>query len=269
MERNTLNYSCNTHCYHNSRYYTFFKNRCKIKGIYAGLFLKRECLLSDICFHLILRFCDYNRHVANLVPAKWCMFTLISSDQFLNVVCFNRNIKTAKVISVYKSDETYLYVNSRFKNSPAYIPFILQHISMFPISQRTNIDSHLRFNHHQELHLYSSPDGAARRLSQTWQSVASSSQYILSAIFLIQVASLNPMRTLFVPFQSIRPSCLSARSVIADLCCTFVDHLPLSQVIRLIVIVLTYFLCSSSLVPNVRPVSPIALIYRYLELHFS
>ena len=48
-----------------------------------------------------------------------------------------------------------------------------------------------------------------------------------------------------------------AWSVVADLCSTFVEHFLASQVKRLDVTVSTNFLCSSSLVPNVLPVSPI------------
>ena len=56
---------------------------------------------------------------------------------------------------------------------------------------------------------------------------------------------------------------LSAWSVIADLCSTAADTLFCSLVNRLVVMFSTSFLCPSSLVPNILPVS---LIYVWLQL---
>ena len=54
--------------------------------------------------------------------------------------------------------------------------------------------------------------------------------------------------------QGCHPLCLSTWSVIANLCSTFVKHFLVFRVKRLVVIVSSFFWCSSSLVQNVLPV---------------
>ena len=75
--------------------------------------------------------------------------------------------------------------------------------------------------------------------------------------------SVTLCKSLFAPSQSMIQLFLSAWSVIADLCSIIVDTLFCSLVNRLVVMFSTSFLYSSSLVPNVLPVSP---IYVWLQL---
>ena len=75
--------------------------------------------------------------------------------------------------------------------------------------------------------------------------------------FFIQRAHLFvTLSTTFAHYQSITQLCLYAWSVVADMCSTiFVEHFLASRVKRVDVTVSTFFY-SSSLVPNVLPVSP-------------
>ena len=100
------------------------------------------------------------------------------------------------------------------------------------------------------------------------QSIFPSSRFMTGVVFQIHVASLIHLAFLYMSItfalsQSMMQLFLSAWSVIADLRSITVDTLFSSLVNNLVMMFSTSFLCSSSLVPNVLPVSP---IYVWLQL---
>ena len=104
------------------------------------------------------------------------------------------------------------------------------------------------------------------------QSISPSSRFMIAVVFRIHMTSLihlafllHSLSIIFALSQSMMQLFLSAWFVIADACPTVVDTLFCSLVNRLVVMFLTSFLCSSSLVPSVLPVSPIYL-YMWSQL---
>ena len=102
------------------------------------------------------------------------------------------------------------------------------------------------------------------------QSISPSFRFMTVVVFRIHMASLIhlafPLQSLSITFaisQSVMQLFLCVWSVIADLCSIAVDTLFSSLVNRLVVMFSISVLCSSSLVPNVLPISP---IYVWLQL---
>ena len=118
-----------------------------------------------------------------------------------------------------------------------------------------NFSPFQRFNHCRRPNSGTELSLLARwRGEQTVPHCIPSSLFIVGIVFLILVVSFIQrthlfvsLSTTFAPSQSITQLCLSTWSVIADLCSMLVEPHLVSRVKRLVGMVSTSFLCSSSL----------------------